>query len=1058
MFTTLQKEYALIFYIRHVLGKANNGFLHELYTEKHIREIVEALVKNKVKDQATISVEQVVDRVINRVDISALTDPTKPNAKFNILPYSPVSVMELYLGKSINNALLDMQQRVFVDDITDAKDGLAAWFISTFTRKYMVSGTFGNMVTMDRKPSISEIEEAIHSRYPNSYMFKGIDDMSELDNVLGEYATKMARNHFTHKDLNALFLYIEENFGNQLSELSLENAIDEVIEIKETEVDDVSFENERDLHEADVKDKVRSTPRIGDYFKEAAKTHFVGTMKYTRGGKAEGSETPTNVIQITLMKQDMTDSSNMDNYTTFVTLLNKLLAYESLPPIQTGTYGDRLRTVILNEEQYHALFPEYFVTVGIIKEKVSTASEMGGSTMKSGDETTNIVDRYTGEEKNENDEDDSYDSAVLTVDRTRKLMFAKMLATLDGHPESVPDQIEPTKVPNSAIYEVNRILVKELFNSPYENIQGLVAFLTTNQLPDDLKAHEDELRKLKESYLAAASTDSKASAEQNVHIKAFATILSELSKLARMDPKNMLIKRETRTVGSNKDVIITNGPNTYILNRLPTVVEEMVEYAAKGMFIDSMVLDGKNNLECALNFLENSGLLTAHGNEYTLESDTANITSTIESMNWVQLPTIHQPMMSDALRNCSWIYKHNGWERMNPQELAANDFTPIKDNTKVKDKSDYTSKFVNMIEPIQSQIRPHVAKLKSINDIIEVIRKTYNIPNLNKVEPPVVNDHTLSASDSMMGLLGTDNSAESIDKLAQGFYINGILRQYENVAQKAYKDIKEALAKNKLLNDQTRKALESRFHHLGGKVAIINEIFGNVKTASDGNIAEQRFKMDTRNIFTLAQDIVLLYNKVRADLGEANPTIASMFPKRDYIKIDELKGMTQGNTPSGKMYTEDGSACPNEFLLNAYLIDILFEAIYMLTVYLNIPDQSKYTAQDVQDMDDLSEMERYIKSNIQIKVEGNQRYSQLLSSISDRLNMLFTVQMQDNVIPVILNNPNITQLTIGAYNKINGKMAHATSEKVMSDINERQKSQVTRTKRAADTSRHFPMI
>ena len=109
-------------------------------------------------------------------------------------------------------------------------------------------------------------------------------------------------------------------------------------------------------------------------------------------------------------------------------------------------------------------------------------------------------------------------------------------------------------------------------------------------------------------------------------------------------------------------------------------------------------------------------------------------------------------------------------------------------------------------------------------------------------------------------------------------------------------------------------------------------------------------------------------------------------------------------------------------------------------------------------MDDLSEMERYIKPNIQIKVEGNQRYAQLLSSISDRLNMLFTVQMQDNVIPVILNNPNITQLTIGAYNKINGKMAHATSEKVMSDINERQKSQVTRTKRAADTSRHFPMI
>lgn len=1059
MATTLQKEYALIYYIRHKLGQAaNNGFLHELYTEKNVRTILEALINNKVKDQATINVEKVVDRVMPRIAIDTLTDPRKENAKFNVLPNTPVSLMQLYMGKTIDSMLLDTKQRIFIDDITDAKDGLGAWFVSTFTRKYMLGEHFNSLVSLDKKPSKSQIEEAIYKRYQNSPLFAGINDMSEIDNVLGEFVTPMVRHHFTNNDLNAVFAHIQENASGHLSEFSLPDAINDVIKIKETEVDSESFDDERDLHEKAVKDKVQSSASIGEFFKEASKTRFVGTMKYVRGGKADGSETPINEIQLTLRKQELTDDGSVDNYTQFVTLLNRLLAIESLPEVETGTFKE-LGTVRLTEEQYHALFPEYFVTVGIIKEKVSTASEMGGTTMKSGDEASNIVDNYTGEDKYDNDEDeDSYTSNVLTVDKTKKLMLAKMLATLNGHPQSVPDKITGSQMPNSAIYELNRILVKELFNSPYQTLQGLVEFLTTNNLPKELESHEKELRELNDSYLSASASESQASSELNVHIKAFATILSELSLRAQMDPRSKYNQRISKSA-PRKDITIKIGDSTYILNNLPTIVNLMVAYAKSGKIIGSITLTDSDPLKSAISFLTESGLLTGDNKVYTLDSDTESIRSKIDALNWIQLPTIHNPMMSDALRNCSYIYKHNGWEPMSNDELKANQFTPIQDKTKVKGKSDYTSKFVNMIERIQGRINPYISKLKNVNDIIDFIRKEYSIPNLTNIEPPKVTDSSLSAAEGMMGLIGTDNSAESVDQLAQGFYINTITTKYENLANKACKDIQTILKQEKLLTPEMHKALVNKYRYNGGKVAIINEIFNGVKKSASGNIAELPQKMETQHIFTIAQNIILLYNKVRKDLGESNPSIANAFPaERKFIQVSEVKDMANGTTPSGKMYNEDGSGCPNDFLLNAYLIDILFESIYMLTVHLNIPDQSKYTAQDVVDMDNISEMERYIKANIDIRVDGALGYTSYLSSIRSRLGMLFTTSMHVPVVALITNNPDVNQLTIGAYNKINGKTTHSTSAKVMSAINERQKNRVTMKQRENELDRNFPMI
>ena len=84
-------------------------------------------------------------------------------------------------------------------------------------------------------------------------------------------------------------------------------------------------------------------------------------------------------------------------------------------------------------------------------------------------------------------------ASVLTLGKTKKLMLAKMLATLNGHPETVPDQIESAKGKKSAIYELNRIFITELFNSPYPTIQALVGFLTHDELPPDMESHDDEL-------------------------------------------------------------------------------------------------------------------------------------------------------------------------------------------------------------------------------------------------------------------------------------------------------------------------------------------------------------------------------------------------------------------------------------------------------------------------------------------------------------------------------------------------------------------------------------
>ena len=1029
MFTTLQKEYALIYYIQNVLGGQTNGFLHELYTPKNIETILEALIKNKIKDQQTINVDAVIKKVMPSINAGTLTDPRKPNAKFNVLPYNPVSFMELYAGKTINRVLNDMKQRVFVDDITDAKDGLAAYFVSTFTIKGMADPAFISMVNMDKRPDAPEIANILHVRYPNSSIFENIEDMSEIEEALKPYTSEMVKHNFTHKDLIGLCKFIER-YGDDLNVSSLPNGINAVIKQKEhsNPDDENAFDAQRELSEADVKGKVMSASSISNFIKLASTVRFTGTIKYTKNGTLEDSDAAEKVIQVHLYQSEQLFDS-------FVTLLDQLLKIESLPPVQTGVYRND-DIVILTEEQYHALFPEYFVTFGSIKESVTSESEMGGSTMKSGDEAATVIDTYTGENKHENEEDDeSHDLTEFSVGKTKKLTIAKMLATINGHPDTVPDKIETADDAKSMIYTLNRILVTELFDSSYGTLEALVEFLSSGKLSANLAPYADVLNDLKDKYLASRDEERNEFAERDSHIKAFATVLSELSRLAQMDPQSLYSKKLANNRPISNSITITSGGYTYQLNNLPIIVRMMVDYAKEGMFISSISLTSNDTVTCALNFLKESGLLTENNKVYTLDPDTGHIKEIIDGLDWVELDTTTHPMMSDALRNCSYIYKFN-WVPMSMEELRANKFTPIKDRTKKKDSSDDTAKLIDTIKNLQYRVRPYVLKLKYIDEIMNLIRNRYNISEFNGVEAPTLDGDTLSTENSHIQMLSQDNTASSLDKITLDYYISHVLQRYEETANAACKFIRKTLAEKHLLNEDVQKTLLGKIHHDERKKAIINEIFvGKKQSASNGNIAEDVYKIDARKIFTIAQAVIELYNKVLNDLKSEGHPIASSFQNRSYVKVEDLKIMADGNSPTGKMYTEDGNGCPNDFLLNAYLIDILFEAVYLLTVHFDLQGQNKYTVQDIKDMKDIDEMERYINENIEIDVHITY-YKQLLTKIKNNLNVLYTSQMMTMVVPIITVNNNVTQLTDAAYSKINSKAKYATPQKVMQKVHE----------------------
>lgn len=1040
MATTLQKEYALIYYIQKALKQTeHNGFLHELYTPEAIKRMVETLVKNNTKDQPTINVSNAVEDILNKVNINNFVNPNQLSEKTKLLPYDTTSFMQMCMGKTVDRTVLNMKQRLFIDDITEAKDGLAAYFVSTFTVKNMIHPSFEHLVKMDKRPDADEIANELHKRYPNSPLFKGAKDMSDREAQIAPLVAPLTKNQFTYYDLDSLFRALD-NYPNVLDKISLTNAVNAVIKGKHEEAPHTTFDAVRDHNEANVKTRIKEAPSIDEFFKKSCGSRFVGTIKYKRNGTIDGVNRE-NVIDVSLRKEDR-------RFDEFIDVINRLLAIEGETEVTTGYFKDK-RSVLLTERQYHVLFPEYFITVGAIKEKVSTESEMGGSTMKSGDEKTSVIDSYSREDNNyEEEEDDSLNSPDLYVGKTKKLMFAKMLATINGHPETVPDMLESKMGTKAMIYNLNRILITELFNTSYDNIVSLDNYLHTGQLPD--KWSDDTasaLHALRDTYLKEQQAEHRQYAERDTHVKAFATILSELARLAKMDPQSEFDKRSQKYGSndiSNQDVTLTCDGYTYVLSNasLSTIVNLMIKQAVQGKFVASATLTNTDALRCALGFLKDSGLLNEENKVYLLYADADSIKQTIDGLDWDQLPTIHHSMMSTALRNCSYIYKHNGWEPMSNDELSRSDVAPIQDEKKKTTQYDDIQTLISVVEGLQGQIKPYVLNLKAVNYIIDLIKKQYNIAELSPVEAPTVDEDTLSITDNVLHSFVTDDSAEAFDKFSQGYYISHITGQYNELVENTCENIKKVLTKNHLFNEGTRATLLSKVNNSGRPAKIITDIFGEKKVENNGLIAEDFNRIEMRNIFTIAQDTILLYNKALSDLRTKNPAIASNFYNRQYVTAEEVNLMASGKTPSGKMYTEKGNPCRTAFLLNAYLIDILFEALYIISVNFDIQTEKTYTAQEVIAMKDVDEMKEYINYTLNIKVNDT-RYSQLLNTLNSRarINLLFNSDFLNLVPVVFVTHPEVKQLTIGSYKNISGDTTNVSIDKMMQGIAEKKTNQ-----------------
>lgn len=1059
MDSTLQKEYALIYYIQKKLKQPeNNGFLHELYTPGNVKIIVEELVKKKAANQPTINISHAVDDILKKINIENLVNPNQISEKNKLLPYDTVSFMQIFLRRTIDNILLNMKQRLFIDDITDAKEGMAAYFVSTFTIKNMTDPSFGKLIRMERRPNIDEIANELHKKYPHSPLFKGVKDMSELEAQIAPLIAPLTKIQCNYYDLASLFRELD-NTPTVLDKNTLTNAIDAVIKEKQ-EGSSTSFDTIRNHVENNVKARIKESPNIEEFLNKSADFRFVGTIKYKRNGSVDGT-TRTNIIDVSLRKEDK-------RFDTFIEIINRLLSIEGLAGVSTDYYKNK-QSVLLTEQQYHVLFPEYFISFGAIKEKVKTETDMSGSTMKSGDEKTSVIDSYSRDDSNDDDEEEdvSLNSPDLYVGKTTKLMFAKMLATINGHPETVPDVIDSKMGTKAMIYSLNRILITELFNTSYANIEWLAIYLGTGQIPEEWSDETaSALQALRDTYIKESQAEQQEYAQRDIHVKAFATILSELSRLAKMDPKNELKRRESassyyRSNTANNDVTFALDGYTYVLSNasLSAIVKLMASNAIQGKYVESMSLTDTNTIKCALDFLKDSGLLHEANKVYRLESDIDSIKRIVNGLGWSKLPTIHHSMMSTALRNCSYIYKHNGWEPMSNDELSRTDFEPVHDEKKNTSLNDYIQHLLAVVERLQGQIKPYMLNLQAVNYVMELIQKQYHISDLTPVNPPRVDEDTLSISDTTLHSFATEESAESFDRLSQGFYLRHIIEQYDDLVNNACDDIKKTLTRNHLFNEGTRATLLSKVHNSGRQAKIINDIFGEKKQENYSNMAEDFNSIEMRNIFTVAQYVVLLYNKALEDVRLSNPEVASNFSTGHYVTSEELTKMATGQTPSKKMYTENGNLCKNDFLLNAYLIDILFRALYLITVNFNIQTSATYTAQEVASMKEVGEMKQYINETIQIKV-NNLRYTQLLSAINNRvrLHLLFDVHMLNFVNVIMVTHPEVEQLTVDSYKNINGDTTNANIPKMMQGFETNKQKAANLKRKKAEEEANFSRL
>ena len=167
MFNTLQKLYALIYYIRTTIpGKElHNGYLNELYTPETVDlltdEIINAMVGNTDKKTSSASIGEIKKRLSLNAIIPSLTDPSKSDSSFKFLPETPKSMIRLYEGKKIANAIKAFQPRTFVQDALSTGGELAGYFVSIYTKSVFTSSEFAAFDEKYKYASIDKTRTAI---------------------------------------------------------------------------------------------------------------------------------------------------------------------------------------------------------------------------------------------------------------------------------------------------------------------------------------------------------------------------------------------------------------------------------------------------------------------------------------------------------------------------------------------------------------------------------------------------------------------------------------------------------------------------------------------------------------------------------------------------------------------------------------------------------------------------------------------------------------------------------------------------------------------------------
>lgn len=213
--TTLQKLYALIYYVR-MYGSDNsvdfNGYLNEVYTNAHIKEILKILIPDMLNETelklVCLNKEDIINTCHKKIvqNIQHFTTPRRDNQNgFNFLASMPSSMIYVYAKKIIRDVIRNSKPRFFVDETSMDSDNIGGIFTSTFMLKSLpINGTPDDMLKFKEDMAVN-----------GEYYYKQTKDYIRSQTNLNYVRQEMARlSGYFYQNKN-------QNRKNQRSEFSL---------------------------------------------------------------------------------------------------------------------------------------------------------------------------------------------------------------------------------------------------------------------------------------------------------------------------------------------------------------------------------------------------------------------------------------------------------------------------------------------------------------------------------------------------------------------------------------------------------------------------------------------------------------------------------------------------------------------------------------------------------------------------------------------------------------------------------------------------------------------